>query len=98
MPGRAEWTEAHHLLAWADGGRTSTDNTALFCDHHHRVVHHDGWTAQLIDGIVHVIPPPWIDPDQTPRPNQHPHRAGGHLELFRPKPGGSAPPGLRHRE
>ena len=80
----AEWTEAHHLKHWADGGDTSTSNCALFCDHHHRVVHHGGWTAHLSGGVVHVTPPPWIDPDQTPRPNQHPQRAGGTADLFRP--------------
>jgi hypothetical protein len=79
-----EWTEAHHLWHWADGGPTSTDNTALFCDHHHHVVHHDGWEAQLIDGAIHVIPPPWIDPDRTPRPNQHPHRTNALDGLPRP--------------
>ena len=87
-----EWTEAHHLIFWADGGETSTDNCALFCDHHHRVVHHDGWAAQLIDGVVHVTPPPWIDPEQTPRPNQNPHRAGGTADLFRRDPPEPEPP------
>ena len=33
------------------------------------VVHHDGWDVALIDGAIHVIPPPWIDPDRTPRRN-----------------------------
>lgn len=64
-----EWTEAHHRQHWEDGGETSVENCALFCDHHHRVVHHHGWTVQLIHGAIHVIPPPWIDPTQTPRPN-----------------------------
>ncbi len=38
-----EWTEAHHLIHWVDGGPTSVENTALFCDHHHHVIHHGGW-------------------------------------------------------
>jgi uncharacterized protein DUF222 len=62
-----EWTEAHHIRFWGDGGETSVDNCCLFCDHHHRVVHHEGWEVQLIDGVVHVLPPPWIDPDRVPR-------------------------------
>ena len=33
------------------------------------VVHHDGWDVGLIDGAIHVIPPPWIDPARTPRRN-----------------------------
>ncbi len=64
-----EWTEAHHRHHWEDGGETSVENCALFCDHHHRVVHHHGWTVELTAGVIDVIPPPWIDPTQTPRPN-----------------------------
>ena len=84
-----EWTEAHHIVHWADGGETSVQNCCLFCDHHHHVVHHDGWQVELIDGVVQVIPPPWVDPDQQPRPNTNPERAG-HLstlpEAARPRP------------
>ena len=81
-----EWTEAHHVVHWADGGETSVQNCCLFCDHHHRVAHHHGWQVQLIDGVIHVIPPPWVDPDQQPRPNTNPERAG-HLSTL-PKPPG----------
>ena len=79
-----EWTEAHHRIHWADGGETSVANCCLFCDHHHRVVHNDGWTVELIDGVIHVIPPPWIDPDQAPRPNTNPERATVLSALPRP--------------
>ena len=64
-----EWTEAHHRIPWEDGGETSVENCCLFCDFHHRVVHHDGWDAVLIDGAIHVIPPPWIDSTRRPRRN-----------------------------
>jgi hypothetical protein len=64
-----EWTEAHHRIPWEDGGETSTDNCCLFCDFHHRVIHHHGWDTALIDGAIHVIPPPWIDATRTPRRN-----------------------------
>ncbi|HMD10963.1 MAG TPA: DUF222 domain-containing protein [Marmoricola sp.] len=69
-----EWTEAHHRIHWEDGGETSVTNCCLLCDHHHRRVHHHGWDVELINGVIHVIPPPWIDPHRTPRPNQHPDR------------------------
>jgi hypothetical protein len=69
-----EWTEAHHRIHWEDGGETSVANCCLLCDYHHRRVHHDGWDVELINGVIHVIPPPWIDPDRVPRPNQHPDR------------------------
>jgi hypothetical protein len=64
-----EWTQAHHRIHWADGGPTSVENCCLLCDHHHRAVHHHGWAVELIDGVIHTIPPPWVDPTQTPRPN-----------------------------
>jgi hypothetical protein len=64
-----EWTEAHHIVHWEDGGETSVTNCCLLCDHHHRVVHHQGWDVQLVNGVIHVIPPPWIDPDRVPRRN-----------------------------
>ena len=71
---------------WEDGGETSVTNCCLLCDYHHRRVHHDGWDVELINGVIHVIPPPWIDPDRVPRPNQHPDRL---IDLRRiPRPPG----------
>ena len=34
-----QWTDAHHVRHWADGGPTSLDNLVLLCRHHHRKVH-----------------------------------------------------------
>lgn len=64
-----EWCEAHHRIHWEDGGPTSVENCCLLCDHHHRAVHHHGWALELRDGQIWTIPPPWVDPHQTPRPN-----------------------------
>jgi hypothetical protein len=64
-----EWTQAHHRIPWENFGETSVANCCLLCDFHHRVIHHDGWDTTLINGAIHVIPPPWIDPDRTPRRN-----------------------------
>lgn len=33
------WTDAHHVVHWADGGSTSMDNLVLLCRRHHRTVH-----------------------------------------------------------
>ncbi|MBC7276137.1 MAG: DUF222 domain-containing protein [Nocardioides sp.] len=33
------WAEAHHWLAWAQGGPTDLDNAALLCSHHHHRAH-----------------------------------------------------------
>ncbi len=34
-----QFTEAHHVKHWADGGETSLGNTLLLCRRHHRAVH-----------------------------------------------------------
>jgi hypothetical protein len=53
----AAWCDGHHLKRWPDGGTTDLDNTALFCPHHHRVVHRPGWRAVLDGGVVRVFRP-----------------------------------------
>ena len=40
-----EWTDAHHLRHWVDGGPTTLDNLALLCRRHHRLVHEEGWRS-----------------------------------------------------
>lgn len=75
MPGctiPAAWTQAHHIIEYSDGGPTTIINGTLLCGDHHR--HHEqrGWTCVMIDAIPHWIPPPWLDPSQTPRRN-HAH-------------------------
>ena len=37
------WLHAHHLVHWADGGRTDLDNLALICSFHHALLHELGW-------------------------------------------------------
>jgi hypothetical protein len=37
------FTEGHHLVHWADGGKTTLDNLVLLCRFHHRRVHEDGF-------------------------------------------------------
>jgi hypothetical protein len=65
-----EWTQRHHIQAWADGGATDLDNLALLCGQHHRRFQAEGWQCELRGRLPHWIPPPWIDPEQTPRLNQ----------------------------
>jgi hypothetical protein len=59
------WCEAHHLLAWALGGKTSLDNSALLCERHHTQVHHGfrierdtagRWHTYRPDGTEIVVP------------------------------------------
>ena len=63
------WCDAHHIIFWADGGPTAICNLCLLCGHHHDTIHHHGWTIVMRDGQPWFIPPPWIDPTQTPRLN-----------------------------
>ena len=37
------FTDAHHIVHWADGGETSLRNLLLTCGRHHRLVHEDGY-------------------------------------------------------
>lgn len=46
------WCDAHHVTHWADGGRTSLDNTALLCGRHHTVVHERALTATITESRV----------------------------------------------
>jgi hypothetical protein len=38
-----QWTDAHHLTQWAQGGATRMQNLLLLCRHHHTAVHEGGW-------------------------------------------------------
>jgi len=40
------FTDAHHVIHWADGGETSLENTLLLCRFHHRLVHEGGWRLE----------------------------------------------------
>lgn len=65
----APWCEAHHTTYWSHGGPTNTDNGTLLCTHHHHLIHKEQWTIHMQTGIPWFIPPPHIDPKQTPRRN-----------------------------
>ncbi|WP_261375275.1 HNH endonuclease signature motif containing protein [Arthrobacter sp. KBS0702] len=67
----APWCEAHHIDYWAHGGTTSTDNGTLLCSHHHHTIHKEQWTIHPRNGIPWFIPPPHLDPQQTPRRNHY---------------------------
>jgi hypothetical protein len=59
--------EAHHIVPWADGGRTDLANGILLCKFHHLLTHNNGWQIRLTGHTYWLIPPPDVDPDQTPR-------------------------------
>jgi hypothetical protein len=57
--------DAHHVVHWADGGRTRLDNLVLLCRRHHRAVHEDGFGVCLPPGGE----PGFSWPDGTPLPD-----------------------------
>jgi hypothetical protein len=60
---RASRCAAHHLIHWADGGRTDLDNGALLCLYHHQLVHREGWEGRLdARGRPEYRPPATLDP------------------------------------
>jgi hypothetical protein len=53
-----DWTDAHHIQHWADGGKTEMDNLLLLCRRHHRMVHEEGWRLSWgSEGELVAIPP-----------------------------------------
>ncbi|MEX5295387.1 DUF222 domain-containing protein [Kocuria sp. CPCC 205268] len=51
---RASRCDLDHTVAWADGGRTSADNLAHLCRHHHLLKHRDGPLGRW--RVAHVAP------------------------------------------
>jgi predicted restriction endonuclease len=45
------WCDAHHVVHWADGGRTALQNLVLLCRRHHGMVHRSGgFGLELLEG------------------------------------------------
>jgi hypothetical protein len=43
-----QWTDAHHLVHWADFGRSDLGNAALLCERHHTIVHSRRLAGQVV--------------------------------------------------
>ena len=41
------WAEAHHIVHWSQGGKTSLNNAALLCSKHHHQVHSEGHQVMI---------------------------------------------------
>ncbi len=65
-PGRCQ---IDHIVRHEHDGPTSIANGALECRYHHREHAALGYRPVMIGGTPHWIPPPWIDPAQTPLRN-----------------------------
>ena len=57
-----QWADAHHLVHWADGGRTGVDNGALLCERHHTTVHN----RRLAGRVVHYAQGSHVEWDLSP--------------------------------
>ncbi|MDH6181858.1 hypothetical protein M2152_002040 [Microbacteriaceae bacterium SG_E_30_P1] len=49
--------QAHHVLAFRDGGPTHTDDGILLCYWHHRIVDTGPWQYRMVDGVPEVRGP-----------------------------------------
>jgi hypothetical protein len=62
------YVEAHHIRWWhRDTGPTDLTNGVMLCGFCHHMVHRDGWDIRASASEIWFIPPPHIDPEQTPR-------------------------------
>jgi hypothetical protein len=57
-----QWCEAHHIIPYALGGPTTTDNLTLVCPFHHRWFEMSGWTSLFRNGLPAWRPPRSVDP------------------------------------
>ena len=55
------WTEAHHITEWARGGTTDLAEGILLCQHHHLMIHNNGWQITREHADYYVTPPASVD-------------------------------------
>ncbi|GAA1061820.1 HNH endonuclease signature motif containing protein [Agromyces bracchium] len=62
------YVDAHHIRWWErDAGPTDLANGVMLCSFCHHRIHREGWGIRATRTEVWFIPPPHVDPDQTPR-------------------------------
>ena len=66
------WCQAHHVIEWSKGGPTNIDNGVLLCSAHHHMLHASEFEMRMIDGLPHLLAPPWLDPTHTWEPLSRP--------------------------
>ena len=64
------WTEAHHLIAWADGGPPRSRTAPWSAATTTATSPNAAGRSVMRNGRPHWIPPAWLDPAQVPRMNQ----------------------------
>ncbi|MCF2587339.1 DUF222 domain-containing protein [Brevibacterium sp. UCMA 11752] len=61
------WCDAHHIVEWAQDGKTDVNNMMLSCSAHHHLLDRSEWeTVMLKDGRPAWVPPASIDPARRP--------------------------------
>ena len=83
------FTDAHHVIHWADGGRTDLKNLVLLCRRHHRAVHEGGMRVCLdTEGKVAFFTPSGRAIFDAPRGGRAPGdiRGGGRRPEALPSP------------
>lgn len=64
--------ETHHAEEWVSDdhppGRTDIDNGVLLCHFHHSHLHRSAWKLVMRGGVPHIVPPRWVDVEQSPIP------------------------------
>ena len=63
------WCEAHHIDHWKrDNGKTDIDAGILLCQHHHMLLHNNGWEIERggpgNSASYWLVPPVDVDPEQ----------------------------------
>lgn len=101
----ADWTDAHHLTPWWQGGVTAVEQLISLCRYHHGLVHEGQWLLRMdhATGEVRVWRPngrpyelgpsrPWTSPShQGPRHTYPPNT--GHPPGTADPPTAAGPPG-----
>ena len=49
--------DAHHVQFWEDHGTTGINDLVLLCRHHHRMIHADRLSVDIIDGVPYFYDP-----------------------------------------
>ena len=53
-----DWTHAHHIRHWSDGGPTTPHNLCLLCARHHHLIPQRGWNIALHpDATIEITTP-----------------------------------------
>ncbi len=61
------WCDAHHVVPWAEGGKTDVNNLTLACGAHHHLIDRSDWYAVMLkDGRPAWVPPTTVDPAREP--------------------------------